>query len=46
MRLPRDPAFKRFVLGAFPLPGLDPALVEQVEAAAANLVGPDLCPSA
>ena len=51
MRLPRDPAFKRFVphptfmwhlLGAFPLPGLDPALVEQVEDASANLVGPDL----
>ncbi len=50
MRLPRDPAFNRFVLHstfirhllvAFPLPGLDPALIEEVEATAANLVGPD-----
>ena len=51
MRVPRDAAFKRFVLhptfirhllGAYPLTGLDPALVERVEDAAANLVGPDL----
>ena len=51
MRVPRDAAFKRFVLnptfirhllGAYRLPGLDPARVEQVEEAAANLVGPDL----
>ena len=49
MRVPRDAAFKRFVLhptfirhllGAYPLTGLDPALVERVEDAAANLVGP------
>ena len=51
MRVPRDASFKRFVLhptfirhllGAYPLTGLDPALVERVEDAAANLVGPDL----
>ena len=51
MRVPRDAAFKRFVLnptfirhllGAYRLPGLDPARVEHVEEAAANLVGPDL----
>ena len=51
MRVPREAAFKRFVLhptfirhllGAYPLTGLDPALVERVEDAAANLVGPDL----
>ena len=51
MRLPRDPAVKRFVLhptfirhllATFSLPGLDPSVVEHVEDAAANLVGPDL----
>ncbi len=51
MRVPRDAAFKRFVLhptfirhllGAYPLPGLDPDRVERVEPASANLVGPDL----
>ena len=51
MRVARDAAFKRFVLhrtfirhllDAYRLPGLNPALVEQVEEAAANLVGPDL----
>ena len=51
MRLPRDPAFKRFVLhptffrhllATFFLPGLDPSVVEHVEDAADNLVGPDL----
>ncbi len=36
------PTFIRHLLGVYRLPGLDPALVEQVEEAAANLVGPDL----
>lgn len=34
--------FIRHLLDAYRLPGLNPALVEQVEEAAANLVGPDL----
>ncbi len=51
MRVPCDAPFKRFVLhptfirhllGAYPLPGLDPDRVERVEPASANLVGPDL----